>query len=118
MSQNLPPWLDELALAATVTDEEGTIIAMNSTARSVFAKSGGGALVGQSVYDCHPAGARDKIRQMFTTGKPGHYTITKNGKKKIIHQLPRLRDGKVVGLVEISVELPEEMAHFNRDVKP
>jgi hypothetical protein len=43
------------------------------------------------------------------------YTIQKNGKKKLIYQAPWFRDGAYAGFVELSLEIPEAMPHFNRD---
>jgi hypothetical protein len=47
-------WLEAFPAAITVTDETGTILYMNARSRETFAKDGGGALVGKSVFDCHP----------------------------------------------------------------
>jgi DUF438 domain-containing protein len=108
-------WEDDLDIAITVVDFDGTIERMNPKAQATFEKYGGGTLIGQSVFNCHPEHAVQKIKNQIDQGKPNHYTITKNGQKKIIHQIPRLRDGKVVGVVEISVPIPEQMPHFVRD---
>jgi hypothetical protein len=45
------------------------------------------------------------------------YTITKNGKKKLIYQAPYFVDGKFSGIVEMSLPLPEEIPHYDRDKK-
>jgi hypothetical protein len=38
-----------------------------------------------------------------------------NGKKKLIYQAPWYdNDGKVAGLVEISLLIPEDMPHYRR----
>jgi transcriptional regulator with PAS, ATPase and Fis domain len=99
----------------TVTAADGTIVAMNRRACETFEKDGGAALVGKSVFDCHPEPARTKTRELYERRAPNHYTIQKNGLKKIIHQLPWHQDGAFAGFVEISIPIPGEMPHFERD---
>jgi hypothetical protein len=45
------------------------------------------------------------------------YTVQKHGKKRLVYQTPYFVDGQFAGLVELGLELPEEMPHFNRDIK-
>ena len=54
------------------------------------------------------------IRQFLQTGESNVYTIEKAGVKKLIHQSPWYKDGKIAGLVELSLELPAEMPHYVR----
>lgn len=117
MHEPIYDWAEGLAAAVTVADADGTIVAMNAAARAVFESDGGAALIGRNLRDCHPAAANRKIDQILATGEPNHYTISKRGRRKIIHQLPWLKDGKVAGVVEISIPIPAEMAHFDRDAK-
>ncbi len=107
-------WVEELPVAITVTDEHGTIIAMNARSRETFAADGGGALVGRSVFDCHPEPARARTLELCERREANHYTIAKRGRRKIIHQLPWTRDGRFAGFVEISIPIPEELPHFDR----
>ena len=51
---------------------------------------------------------------MPATGDTNTYSISKNGLKKIIHQTPWRRDGKIAGLVEFSIVLPADMPHYDR----
>ena len=51
--------------AVTVTDAEGTIVAMNPVAAATFAADGGAALVGRSVLDCHPEPSRTTLAGML-----------------------------------------------------
>ena len=88
---------------------------MNQYAKEVFNHRGGGQLLGSQVRDCHNAQSNARIDAMLESGEPNHYTITKRGQRKIIHQMPRLADGKVVGLIEISIPIPDELAHFDRE---
>jgi hypothetical protein len=66
------------------------------------------------------------IGKLLSEGASNSYTITKNGINKLIHQTPWfttdpskgivLEDGRIVGgLVELSIELPADMPHYNRD---
>lgn len=109
------PWIEGLPVAVTVTDAEGKIVAMNARSREVFAKDGGGALVGTSVFACHPEPALTKTRELYARREPNHYTIRKEGKRKVIHQLPWFAGGVFAGYVEISIPIPEVLPHFDRD---
>jgi transcriptional regulator with PAS, ATPase and Fis domain len=109
-----PEWLEGLAAAVTATDRDGTIVAMNAASKELFATDGGGALVGRSVFDCHPETARTKTRALYVAPSPNHYTIRKGGKRKIVHQLPWFEDGQFAGVVEISFPIPEQLPEFDR----
>ena len=110
-----PNWIEGLPVAVTVTAADGTIVAMNERSRETFAADGGGALVGRSVFDCHPEPALTKTRRLYETQHANHYTIRKNGQKKIIHQLPWYQDGMFAGFVEISIPIPDDLPHFDRE---
>ncbi len=107
-------WIKEFPAAITVCDRDATIIAMNERAGATFSKSGGLALLGKSLFSCHPEKANAIIRDLIATGKSNTYTIEKAGQKKLIHQAPWYLDGQVAGLVEMSLPLPHEMPHFVR----
>jgi transcriptional regulator with PAS, ATPase and Fis domain len=107
-------WVEQLPVAVTVTTADGTIIAMNSRSRDTFADDGGGALIGQSVFACHPEPARAKTETLYASRQPNHYTICKNGQRKIIHQLPWFQDGAFAGFVEIAIPIPDNLPHFDR----
>lgn len=107
-------WVTELPLAVTVTDARGTIIEMNARSAETFAADGGLGLVGRSVLDCHPEPARTKTAALYRDRAPNHYTIRKNGQKKIIHQVPWYRGGAFAGFVEFSFAIPDELPHFDR----
>ena len=107
-------WAEGVPAAITVTDAAGTIVAMNARARETFAAEGGGALVGASVFACHPEPAQSTLRGLYASRAPNQYTIFKGGVRKIIHQLPWQRDGVFAGYVELSVVIPEDLPHFDR----
>jgi len=108
-------WAEEIPIAITVTDENGIIVEMNARSRETFAADGGGALVGRSVFDCHPEPARTRTRELYERHQPNHYTIQESGQRKIIHQIPWTRGGRFAGIVEISIPIPDELPHFDRD---
>ena len=108
-------WTEGLPAAVTVTAADGTILEMNARSRESFASDGGGGLVGRSLFDCHPEPARTKTRALYAAQQPNHYTIRKNGQRKIIHQLPWFDGGVFAGFVEISIPIPDELPHFDRD---
>ncbi len=107
-------WIKEFPVAITVCDRDGIITEMNDKAIRTFAAYGGKELIGKSLYDYHPAHCNDKIRQMLLTGETNAYTIEKNGIKKLIYQQPLKENGEICGVVEMSLELPEEMPHHVR----
>jgi hypothetical protein len=55
---------------------------------------------------------------MLKTGLPNVYTIQKGGVKKLIYQSPWFIGGNYAGFVELSLPIPEQMPHFNRDLPP
>lgn len=108
-------WVEEFPGSVTVCDTEGRILEMNGRSREVFAADGGAALVGTNVLDCHPEPSRSKLRGMMDGRRTNVYTIRKNGKKKLIFQSPWFRDGAYAGFVELALEIPWDLPHFDRD---
>ena len=108
-------WIQSFAGAVTVCDTEGRILEMNDKSREVFAADGGAALVGTNVLDCHPEPSRTKLAGMMRERRANVYTIKKNGRRKLIYQTPWYRDGVYAGFVELSLEIPWDMPHFDRD---
>jgi hypothetical protein len=111
----IPGWVERLPMAVTVTSADGTILAMNERSRETFARDGGGELIGRSVFDCHPEPALTKTQALYARQAANHYTISKNGQRKIIHQMPWWsEDGQFAGFVEISIPIPDVVPHFDR----
>ncbi len=108
-------WVDAFPVAVTVIDAEGRIVEMNGKSREVFASDGGAALMGHAVLDCHPEPSRTKLSGMMNDRRTNVYTIQKNGKKKLVYQAPWFKDGAYAGFVELSLEIPWDVPHFNRD---
>jgi len=107
-------WHDELNVAVTVSDTKGEILYMNRKSAGTFAKYGGESLIGKNLKDCHKPESWDKIADMIENGRTNVYTIEKEGVKKLIYQTPWIKDGRVSGMVELSLEIPFEMDHFIR----
>jgi hypothetical protein len=42
---------------------------------------------------------------------PNIYTVQKDGFKKLIYQSPWYIDGKIKGLIELSIDIPNEIEH-------
>ncbi len=108
-------WIKNFPVAVTVCDPDGTITEMNEKSAETFKNDGGYQLIGKNMLGCHSAESNEKIRKIIESGKPNVYTIEKMGKKKLIYQSPWYENGKIEGLVELSIEIPFEMPHFKRD---
>ncbi len=87
---------------------------MNKKSEEVFEEDGGKSLVGKNALDCHPEPARSKFAKMLEDQSTNVYTIGKKGKKKLIYQAPWYKNGKFCGIVELALEIPHEMSHFER----
>lgn len=114
-SEDRDKWIDGAQAAFTYCDAEGIIRDMNPAAASIFAKSGGATLIGQSALDCHPGISRSKLQNLLDDPHLNVYTIEKDGQKKLIYQAPVLEGGQFVGIVEISLPIPEVIPHFKRN---
>jgi PAS domain S-box-containing protein len=108
-------WTEEFPANIIVTAADGTILELNRRALESLAGDGGAALIGQNVLDCHPEPARSRTERLYREQTANHYTIRKNGQKKMIHQMPYFRDGRFAGVVELSIPIPDELPHFDRD---
>jgi len=107
-------WAAEIPVAVTVCDAKGIVLEMNDESAAAFAKYGGRALVGKSLYGCHPGPAKGKLARLLKSRRTNIYTIEKRGVKKIVIQAPWCRRGKFGGYVELSVILPKKVPHFVR----
>jgi transcriptional regulator with PAS, ATPase and Fis domain len=108
-------WSDEFEGAVTICDRDGKIIYINRRANRQFLKNKGEDLLGTNLLDWHPEPSRTKLIAMLNTPTINSYTIEKGGIKKMIHQTPYFTNGVFSGVIEISIEIPNEMPHFKRD---
>ncbi len=107
-------WAEHMHCAITVCDNEGTVIYMNERSRETFNKNGE-SMVGKNLFPCHQQRSQDMIRHMMQSDTTNCYTISKNGVKKMIFQSPWKNDeGRVRGMVEVSIVLPDEIPHYQR----
>jgi hypothetical protein len=109
-----PSWVHEFPGEVTVCDQDGTILEMNAFSVRYFAADGGSDLIGKNLLDCHPDYARSRLKELLANQQRNVYTIEKEGIKRLIYQTPWYADGKFQGLVELSLEIPEEIPHFKR----
>jgi PAS domain S-box-containing protein len=107
-------WINHVAIAITVTDANGIITEMNPASIATFAVDGG-ELIGSDVLACHPEPSRTRLASMYKSQQANHYTISKKGQKKIIHQIPLFKERVFQGYVEISIPIPDHLPHFDRD---
>lgn len=103
------PWADELDCAVTVCDNEGIVLYQNVRSREV-----NGDVRGTSLIPCHNERSRAIIARLLAEGGRNVYTISKRGVRKLIYQTVWRREGRIGGLVEFSMELPEELPHYDR----
>ena len=112
MSNNFE-WAEGMACAVTAADAEGVIRYMNRRARETYRKHGD--LIGRSLFDCHGERAAGIIRRLLAEGGTNAYTIEKEGVRKMIYQTAVTDDeGRVTGIVEISMVIPDELPHYVR----
>lgn len=113
---SVPQWVYGMDCAVTVIDAECRIIYMNERSRATFASRGGGELIGHNVMDYHNERSQGIIRRLLDEGGSNAYTILKKGQKKMIYQTTwRNAAGKIGGLVELSMVIPDTMPHYVRD---
>lgn len=105
-------WAKEMNCAVTVCDAEGIIIYQNDKAVETYKKHGN--LIGKNLYECHSERSKEIIRHLLATGGSNAYTIEKQGVHKVIYQTAWKKDGKVAGIVEISMITPTNMPHYVR----
>ena len=110
-------WVEEFGAAITVCDVNGVVVEINKRSRVSFSDQEGEHLMGTNILDCHPEPTRSKVVELLKTQGTNVYTIEKKGRRKLIYQAPWYKDGVFAGLVEISLPIPNEMPHFNRDKK-
>jgi hypothetical protein len=117
---NMTPndWIKEFPAAITVCNREGIVLSMNDLSCRTFEADGGKKLIGTNLLECHPEPARTRLAEMLANGKSNVYTIEKNGIKKLIYQSPWYENGQYAGFVELSLPIPRELPHFNRDKQP
>lgn len=111
------PWVPGFPGTITVCDQDGVIIDLNDAAVRMFADRGGRGLIGSLIFDCHPEPARTKLAALFESRKQNVYTIQQQGRRKLVFQTPWFRDGQYAGYLDMTIEIPWPMPHFDRDAE-
>lgn len=106
-------WARDMDVAITVCDTQGVIVYQNDRSIEINCKDGR-SMVGQSLMPCHNERSRAIIARMLNENVVNVYTITKHGRRKLIFQSPWRVDGKVCGLLELSMFLPDSIPHYDR----
>jgi len=103
--------LDELPLAVTVTDVNGTVIYLNQRATTNF----GAETLGANIFECHPEPSKSLVKKMYAEEIVNTYTITtKSGKQQLIHQTPWYHQKQFAGFIEFAIDLPDPLPHKDR----
>jgi transcriptional regulator with PAS, ATPase and Fis domain len=108
-------WVESFPGSITVCDRKGLIIEMNAASLEYFKDDGGAALLGADVLDCHPEPSRSKLDRMMEHQQANIYSVERDGRKKLVYQVPWYQEGEYAGFVELTLPLPEDMPHFIRD---
>lgn len=102
-------WVENYPAAVSVCDTQGIIIAMNRLAIDLFRKYGGEALLGTSLFACHPEPANAIIRTLLQDQRANTYFTEKGGVRKLVHQTPWYSEGRFAGLTETIIVLPDQV---------
>ena len=108
-------WTTKFPGSITICDLRGIVIDMNEKAAEMYRQNGGKALIGKSLFDCHPDPGSRKLHQLLETGESNVYTTEKRGIRKLIYQAPWYQDGERRGMVELALEIPFDTPHFIRE---
>lgn len=111
------PWVKEFPANLTVIDKDDTIIDMTDRTAKAFAEGGHPDLIGTTVIDCHPDWAKTRLKALIDSRRTNVYTYTKDGRKRLVFQTPWTIDGEFAGYLDMTLELPADMPHFDRDKK-
>ena len=95
--------------AVTVCDTECNIVYQNDRSLDV-----NGDMRGRCMLGCHNDRSRGIISRILEEGMTNSYTISKKGQRKLIHQTPWYRDGRIAGIIELSIVIPDRMPHYDR----
>jgi len=82
---------------------------MNLASAALFKKSGGTALIGASLFSCHPQSANAIIKDLLRTQRTNTYITEKKDKRLLVHQAPWYNDNEFAGLVETITVLSGEI---------
>lgn len=109
-----PPAILEVPFGITLCDAKGIVLAMNGASAAMFRDRGGRALVGRSLFDCHPGPSRRKLARLLRSRRLNVYTVERRGSRRLVLQAPWFREGRYAGYVEMIVPLPKQVPHYVR----
>jgi len=96
-------WIEECSFPIKGCDKEGTLVFINARAAKNAEKAGGKGLIGKSIFPCHKPESIEKFKKLVASGV-----------KSLVYQTPWIEKGEVVGFVELTIPLPENMPHYVR----
>ncbi len=105
-------WVKELPCRVTVCDLDGNILYMNDASAKAMEKYGD--MMGKNIAPCHNERSNGIIKRLIDEGTSNHYTLEKQGKKTVVHQMAWFRDGEVAGIMEFAFDTPYELPHYVR----
>lgn len=115
ITECVPQWMYAMDCAITVADSDCNIIYMNERSRRTFASRGGADLIGHNLMEYHNERSKAIIQRLLEEGGTNCYTIEKEGLHKMIFQCTwHYGNGKIAGLVEISMIIPQTLPHYIR----
>ena len=100
-----------------VADENGIIVNMNAESRGRPEMQVDFDLIGHSAITCHKEPTQSKVRKIYKEQQFNIYSIKLGGKKQLVYQAPYFIKGKFSGIVEMVLDLPNDMPHFDRDAE-
>lgn len=101
-----------------ICDVADTILYMNPAAEEMFADDSGRNLIGRSILDCHPMGAKGKIRKVvdwFSESSGNnmvHTMYRENGCRDVYMVALRSPDGGLIGYYEKHVPRKRDETPF------
>lgn len=108
-------WLESFGVSIMVMDTDGKVLYMNDAADEVFKKFGGKNMIGSNVRQCHKESSMIAIKELIKNDSINVYTIEKNNKKKLVYQAPWYKEGRVAGMVSMSLAIPDQIPYHKRD---
>ena len=107
-------WITEYPVAIKACDINGVLVYLNDTAAEKLAGKGGRKLIGQDIFRCHKPESQKKLALLMKTGGTNCYTIIKQGQKSLVYQAPWVESGVIKGMVEMTIELPDNLPNYLR----
>lgn len=108
-------WIEDCPFPIKACDKDANLVFINGKAAKNAEKLGGKSLVGKNILAFHKPQSQEKLKKLIAEGSCNVYSIEKKGKKSLVYQLPWIEGGKVCGMVEMTLPLPDDIPHYVRD---